>query len=231
MKVSSLALIGAFALLTNYRAEAASIPVANPSFEDTTDPALTTPGQYTTYPGPGDTIPGWTNASYSGVQYYVTPANSSDPSAYQYLTLEGVQGAYSDSSLIQQTLSTPLEAGTYTLTIASGWRGGRNYAGGAFGLYTTDGTDLVSGDFTQPALQETFTDTTLTVDVPTGDAQIGQDLVIKMIGLGQDGGTIDFDNVRLDFAAAPEPSTYALLGAGVLLLAGVGFARRCALTA
>jgi hypothetical protein len=216
--------IVSIALTSSVRAE--SIAVANPSFEDPTNPPLIMPGQYTTYPGPGDTIPGWTNDPNSGVQYYITPSNTSS-GPYEYLTVaNGVDGAFSDSSLISQTLSFTLQPGTYTLTIASGWRGGRNYAGGTFGLYTTNGTDIGSTTFVQPAVQETFLDTSLVVNVLATSPELGQNLVIEMEGSGLNGGTIDFDNARLDFTAVPEPSTYLLFGAGAVALVGVGMSRR-----
>jgi hypothetical protein len=214
---SPLVIVAILAFGLSLPGRAVSITVNNPSFEDAAvdgSGIALTPGDYTSYPGPGDTIPDWENNPSSGVQLYKTPANSTG--GYEYLAVDGQQGAYSDGSLIYQTLSFTLEPGTYMLTIASGWRGGRNYAGGNFGLYTTDGTDLGSMNTVQPAVQETFTDNILTVNVAATSPELGQDLVIRMIGLGQNGGTIDFDNVRLDYAALPEPSTWALMGVGLL---------------
>lgn len=208
-----------------------SLTISNPSFEASSPyfPSPLTPGSFTQYPGPGDTIPGWNNYPDSGEQYYKTPANSSG--GYEYTQVaDGVQGAFSDSSLIWQTLPDfTLEAGTYTLTVASGWRGGRNYAGGVIELESANDSFLLGSEQTiQPLIQGTFTDTTLTVTIAPGSSEIGNLLTIGMYGQGQNGGTIDFDNVRLDFepAAVPEPSTWLMFGAGVSLLA---FARRRAI--
>lgn len=63
-----------------------------------------------------------------------------------------------------------------------------------------------------------FTDVSVSVTIPAGSSVIGQDLRLVFVAAGQDAGTslVDpratylFDNVRLDFAAVPEPTSVAL---------------------
>ena len=215
--IAAVAVAMAIAMGIGLRAE--SITIQNFSFED---PALAS-GEFTTYGGPDNTIPDWTNPNIAGVQHYTADQYTSVP--------DGVNGAFNDSTIpISQILSAPLEVGTYTLTIASGWRNGKNYDGGTFGLYTAGGMQLATQDFAQPVTQGTFTDATLTLTVLPTNAFLGQDLQIEITGdlNPLPNGTMDFDDVRLDFVAAPipEPSTYAMLIGGMALLFGMTRVRR-----
>jgi hypothetical protein len=211
-----VAVAAAMTILMGTGLRADSITIQNFSFEN---PTLAS-GAFTDYGAEPNTILGWTNPNMAGVQHYSPDQYASVP--------DGVNGAFSDSTTpIAQILSAPLEVGTYTLTIAGGWRNGKNYDGGTFGLYTAGGTQLATQDFVAPTIQGTFVDSTLTFTVLPTNAFLSQDLQIEMAGRLTDlsNGTMDFDNVRLNFAAVPEPSTYAMIIGGMSLLLGLARVR------
>jgi hypothetical protein len=60
------------------------------------------------------------------------------------------------------------------------------------------------------------------VVIPTNDADIGDQLQVLMTSNGNSTG---FDDVALNFAAVPEPSTWAMMIAGLAFL-GFGLHRR-----
>jgi hypothetical protein len=151
---------------------------------------------------------GWTIASqYSG--------GIPDGDIYAYMNAAGNT---------RQTLAATLQADTdYTLTVATGWRadlpglGFGTYPGYGIELYA--GTTLIASDYDTvsgaPAL-DSWKDATATYSYDAGDAGlVGQALEIRLIGYGIQS---NYDNVRLDFAAVPEPSSAALLGLGGLAL-------------
>jgi hypothetical protein len=226
MKLFSLLILISVTLWTGNALKADSITVQNFSFED---PTLGT-DQYTAYSSTTvDTIPGWTNGAYSGVQHMSTPTDPNPNGGYDYLSVpDGVNAAYDDtSSPISQILSATLAPGEYTLTIAVGYRNNHNFDGGDFGLYTANGTMLDSMAVTQP-VQGTFQDETLTYDVTASNLNLGQQLQIELggaIGGGQS-NYADYDDVRLNFTAAPEPSTCLLLGVGMMAAVAAGAVRR-----
>lgn len=143
---------------------------------------------------------------------------------------------------LEQTLTgTALAAHTtYTLevevgNIAEGSTNGTFFALGGFpgyrieilagGVVIADDNDLLSiaeGEFM-----------TSVVSFTTGgvDAQLGQELAIRLVNLNQiPAGNnpaapfdleVDFDNVRLDATMVSEPMTLAMMGLGVVLVAGM----------
>jgi hypothetical protein len=192
----------------------ATITIQNPSFES---PVLA-PGVFTAYDGTPNLITDWTNPGFSGAQHMTSAEYTSG--------IDGVNAAYNDTSgSISQNLTSTLGAGDYTLTVAVGWRNGHSFNGGSFGLYTSTGTPLDVVSVTQPALQGTFVDEMFTFN-SVGNVNLGDILRIQLNGNG--GQSADFDNVRLDFeaAAVPEPSTYAMLLAGLGALFLIGRRRR-----
>jgi hypothetical protein len=210
---------------TGLRAE--SITIQNFSFED---PTLST-DEFTPYGSNyPNQIPDWNSANgNAGVQHMSTPTDlNPNNGQYDYVSIpDGVNAVFNDSGApITQDLSATLLAGEYTMTVDVGWRNGHGFDSSSnFGLYTSTGTFLDGITVTPPALQGAFQQESFTFDVAPTNANLGQGLMVEL------DGAADYDDVRLDFTAAPEPSTYALMGMGVALLAGVGFARRRAMTA
>ncbi len=112
-------------------------------------------------------------------------------------------GLYQDvGALLPNTL--------YTLTVAIGSRGDRINSPGIISLingFDFSGIVLAQGGGI-PSLQNSWQDYTITF---TTGAIVSDNLIISLGVLGN-GTTIqaDFDNVRLDATAVPEPSTLAL---------------------
>ena len=190
---------------------AALLPVTNANFEN---PSLG-PGAFTPYGNdPGvQNIPGWTApGDWDGVQNASTSYGTAP---------DGFNFAYDDGGTISQALSSNLAAGSYTLTVAVGHRGGRTFGGGELELFAGS-TLLNSFPLTSPTAG-TFADEQLTYNAGATDPYLGQSLKIALVSNGSgysSSPTVDFDNVRLDFDAAPEPSTWALvLGSGAFLVA------------
>jgi hypothetical protein len=217
-----IAAVATAAILSTERTQAAPIVVQNFSFED---PAIPD-NSITAYPNPSapNQITDWTAPNIAGIY------NPTGSGAYTSIS-DGTQIAFNDSSTpIAQTLGVDLEAGVYTLTIATGWRldGANIYAGGSFGLYTVTGdTALASQALVSPAVQGTFADESVTLTVLAGDPNIGNPFQIELSGYSpHTDATTDFDNIRLDYVPAPEPSTFALVAVAMAGLFGMARMRR-----
>jgi hypothetical protein len=185
-------------------------------------------GHYPAGTTSGDPIPGWISTSSgdrAGTQNGQVNGlyNGSDSG------LQGENFAWDDDTApFYQILSGPgstIEAGTYTLTVAVGTRPGATTAGAVLSLYATDGSGLGTDDLKDNAVAGvadgtgTFTDETLSLTIDPGNAAIGQTIAIALAGGNFKGlDNDDFDNVRLTFDPAPEPSAYALMLGGALML-------------
>ena len=165
--------------------------VTNPSFES---PVLM-PGSYTAYSKDAiQSIPGWTtDGGWQGAQNGIGTYDSAT---------KGTNFAFNDGGAISQTTGV-VQAGTYQLTVAIGLRPERAFAGGSLQLLA-GATVLKSFPLTTPKAGS-FEDESLSCTVPSADAHLGSPLTIKLVcdgtGYGSNKGTVDFDNVRLDFTA------------------------------
>jgi hypothetical protein len=143
---------------------------------------------------------------------------------------QGVGWIYNDWGLaegemnMQQTLSAVLTAGThYTLTVDVGnplTYPGDNY----YEVELLAGSTLLALDESTLTIPKgTFRTSTVTYDATASDPALGQPLTISLVNYPTpDAVEIDFDNVRLDATAVPEPATLATLP----LLAGASLSRR-----
>lgn len=203
---------------------AASIFIANHSFEDPIAPQQGTTGFYTDNNSPV-VIGNWFNAHSPGADQGVL-----DPTKSQILTgqnwfynqpvPDGNQVAYSNGGTIAQQLSAVLQANTrYTL---SAYIGRRNVL-----TFPTNNIRLLAGD-TAPTILAISNSVTpaagtfqrVTVSYTSGD--IGDPLIGKplQIYLSSWGVQTNFDNVTLDASPIPEPSAIlGLLGFGLLGIA------------
>ncbi len=127
---------------------------------------------------------------------------------------------------LQQTLTTVLGLSTqYTLTVEVGNfsdAGGGSFDFTGFPGYRVDlfagGILLASDDNTLSPGEGIFE--TSVVSFTTGDSHpnAGQPLAIRLVNLNGPGSEVNFDNVRLDASAIPEPSSVFLGAIGMICL-------------
>jgi hypothetical protein len=207
--------------------EAASIPIANASFEaGTAAPPFTDPTG-STYVG---NIQSWNVVNLGGLFEPNFAGGLSYPNAAQPLVGRFV--AYSTSptyGLIYQDLGISYAANmAYTLSVDVGHRPGQTPFGGGFGFFFADNpfpSSIATGVALDPGTG-TFSRQSFTLfgsQIPVG--LLGQPVRIGLYG--DPSALIDFDNPALDASPigaetpVPEPQSLLLLGAGLLAVAAL----------
>ena len=203
------------ALLGSSVADAATIAVANASFETLPSGGLPIAcGTNCSYSR--DVIPGWTTTP-GGDLGQAQPGPPVNTTYFNYVP-DGITVAYSNGGEISQIVSPLAQAGlTYTLSVDLGFRKDTSETGnvklvvGANTIIAT-GADLgYSGNWA-----------TYTASYTATAADAGKPIEIVLINTGSGQG--DWDNVRLTDigTAVPELSTWSLM---LLGFATLGFAR------
>lgn len=203
-------------------AQGALITVVNSNFETDPDPNVDYGGGiYITGAPVGWTATGTTTAGVVGrydpstTHYTNNLILNGSSSGGEIGMMDGPTVAFffnAPGAALRQTLAETLQLGReYTLTVAVGYRDNQPFAGYSIALLA-GGTTLANLESSVEPTRGTFTDFSLTY-IPTSSDPIGSALGIR-IG-ARNSGAVDFDNVRLDVAAVPEPSTLAMfLGLG-----------------
>jgi hypothetical protein len=221
--VAAFGATGALALAST-AAQPTPINIPNASFENPTTPTG----------GDGAPIPGWVFNSQSGNLYGTSLISNSFTSEGAALG-NNYAFMFNDVAGKTDTITSAASLGiiepnmSYTLTVAIGNVGGSdsvsNHSPGnvSFSLLANGiafATDTVPNG-TVP--DGTFEDFSLTFQTPSSGSIIGESLEIQLASLPMSGPGFGpaFDNVTLDstsIAVAPEPSTWALLAGGVLIV-------------
>jgi hypothetical protein len=216
-------------------AHAALLEVTNPSFELPATPA----DSFIT----GAPPTGWANYGFietfagrdvgvlnpAGTLLYPNPVPDGSNVAVVFLLTGGPT-----ESGIQQTLTDTLQAGLrYTLEVSVGniapVAGPWNFAG--FPGYRVDllagGQVVATDNNTLLPGEGEFLESTVSVVVGADHLLLGQPLGIRLVSLdGPNGIEVNFDNVRLNAVAVPEPATSGLATAGFLGVLAVWNRRR-----
>ena len=219
--------IGALALVAS-SAFAAPLFITNASFED----PVVADGGYT-----GNTNPGWsgstfgtqnpTSSLFTGATGNALPGTATGDNDGYLNTAANTNPFAVQSDLVLVSngglSATIADNTTYTLTVAIGKRSDYPNSNAKIeilsNLASATATTILAAD--QPV--GTFSDFTATfTTAPSGDPRVGTNLRVQITATSPDGGLsqLNFDNVRLDAAAVPEPAAMSLLGfGGISLLA------------
>jgi hypothetical protein len=194
-------------------AAATPIVIDNASFE------TLPPGGFTGFSGLAAwtiaSIPGWSNGGINSGQatlagYSGNPAPS-----------DGLYMAFSDSESISQVVASAVAGTTYTLQVDVLHRAD-GVGNGAMVSLTFGGVVVATGTGTDNLGVWNNWSATYTATAADAGKQVG-------IVLGNNhnpGNQSNFDNVRLDASAVPEPAAVSLLGIGGLAMAGGRFTGR-----
>lgn len=230
----SMAALAVAVMGTVSSASALSINVVNFSFEDDVAPVggvvQSVPTGWTAYNRVGGSDIGSQNPN--GSQFSVNNPLAFPAEGNQFMYVNTFADNPGGISGVYQTVGS-LEPNTlYTLTVAIGSRADRINTPGTISLVNGNdhtGTVLATGGGL-PALQNTWED--YTISFATG-ASVSGNLTIVLSSVAA--GTIqaDFDNVRLEAVAVPEPEVYGMCLAGLIGLVLVQRlrSRRASLTA
>ncbi len=221
-----------FALAAVAGARAVSIPITNAGFEN----PVTPPDSFITNAAPS----GWT--TFGAINFSNRVVGVLNPTAsvlYAEPAPEGanvgvvflLDGSGASPAGLQQTLGSTLQTNTvYTLrvevgNIANDARAPHNaFQFNGFPGYRVDllagGMVLASDQNILAPAEGRFLGSVVTASIGASHALAGQALGIRLVNLdGADGIEVNFDNVRLDATAIPEPATGAALAAGLAMLA------------
>ncbi len=224
-RASFLYLVLAASCVLPPAAAAVLLPITNSSFES----PVTAPATFTGAQASGPT--GWTvynsgatnNLRFFGVwNPATTPSYTNgapDGANVGVVFLENIAN-FAEAGL-QQTLASTLQLSTqYTLTVEVGNFGpfaGAGWDFTGFPGYRVDlfagGTLIASDNNTLAPAEAEFLTSTVSFTTGASHANAGQPLTIRLVNLnGPAGIEVNFDRVRLDAIAVPEPSSAGLLG-------------------
>lgn len=229
----SLGAVLAFSLLALPAAHAATLPVANSSFESPTTPAgfpafpVVEVWQKSAQP-PGIPLPGGVTWDQLAGVFPNLPAGTPG----HIPNVDGAQAAYMFSipgvSLFQETSHTFQPGNRYNFTV--GILGGGGIPEGSsfqIGLYYRNDANqpvplstapVVYSPAAFPNANQLYDYTVESPEVQAGDAWAGKPIGLEMTAtFGTGVGYWDVDNVRL--VAVPEPGTWALMTLGIVGLA------------
>ncbi len=214
-------------------AHAIAVPITNPGFEGPATPA----DSFITNAPPT----GWTTfGSINFANRVVGVLNPATTTLYADPVPEGANvgvvflsnGATGIEGGLQQTLAATLQPFThYTLQVEVGNLANdvdaphNSFQFNGFPGYRVDllagGTVLVSDTNSLTPAEGRFLRSTLTLSIGASHALAGQALGIRLVNLDAAAGIeVNFDDVRLDATAIPEPAGGAAVAAVLALLAG-----------
>lgn len=160
-------------------------------------------------------IPDWSSSADSG--QVILNGYNGNPASIDGSYLAWAEG----SGSIWQDVGTAVAGTAYTLNVDILHRS--EYAMGGVISLNIGGTEVATGIGADNGVG-TWNNWTATYTATDEDA--GKTVTIVLSHNGSIGSQADFDNVRLDAAAVPEPATVSFLGIGGLGMAIVRFARR-----
>ena len=224
-------LVLAICLAVSMAAQAVSLPISNPSFENPASPPATFTGGMTFGPTSWSV---YNTGATDGFRYFGV-WNPTTTDSYDLPIPDGsnvgvvfLQNTFSLAEAgLQQVLTSTLQLSThYTLTVEVG-----NFDPGAstvpfdftgFPGYRVDllaGSTVIASDNNtlQPA-EGQFLTSIVSVSISAAHANAGQPLTIRLVNLNGPGIEVNFDRVALNAVAVPEPSTAMLSMAGALLV-------------
>jgi len=229
-KLIQLSLFSAISIALTTNAQAALVLINNPSFETPVTANATFSGAQASAPS------GWTvyNSGATNSMRFFGVWNPSTTNSFlsgaPHGANVGVVFLQNTTNLaeagLRQVLTSNLQLSTqYTLTVEVGNfsdfdSGPFNFTG--FPGYRIDlfagSTLLASDNNTLSPAEGIFATSSISFTSGVSHANAGQALSIRLVNLNGSGIEVNFDNVRLDAVAIPEPSSTALLAGAVVTI-------------